>query len=230
MMRMAFRLFRPAIGTITCASTNEPIAALTFDDGPHPLYTPILLDILRRHRARATFFLVGEAAAKHPEIVREIRESGHAIGLHSWDHTSFTAIRRRERIEQIRACEKVLAGKHERLFRPPWGTQSIASRLDMFQLGYKVVGWNVAADDWLPVSRDHIATSLISQMKPGSIVILHDAIYRSIFSKPQTDRTEMIAGLDQALTTVRDRLNFVTIPELVTRGRPRLERVFKSTP
>jgi len=71
------------IGTVTHVSTKDPVAALTFDDGPHPVFTPLLLEILGRHQARATFFMVGKTAGMYPELVRQVASEGHAIGLHS---------------------------------------------------------------------------------------------------------------------------------------------------
>src|SRR5262249_4930611 len=88
---------RRFVGALTEVKTDEPIAALTFDDGPHPIYTPALLDILQKHVAQATFFMVGTAATAQPAIVRQVAQAGHAIGNHSWDHPSFLSIRSPER-------------------------------------------------------------------------------------------------------------------------------------
>ena len=97
-------LARKVVGTVTHFATDNTIAALAFDDGPHPEYTPRLLDILEKYKVRATFFMIGKGAIEHPSIVKRIAQSGHAIGNHSWDHASFTTIRGKERREQIRAC------------------------------------------------------------------------------------------------------------------------------
>src|SRR6516225_1136210 len=82
-------LLRNVTGTVSHVLTPEPVAALTFDDGTHPQFTPRLLQILERHKAHATFFMVGELAQKHPELVRQVAQARHAIGNHSWDHPSF---------------------------------------------------------------------------------------------------------------------------------------------
>ena len=79
-------------GTITGVTTRDPVAALTFDDGPHPEYTPLLLNILERYQARATFFMIGDAAQRHPDLVRQVAQGGHAIGNHSWDHPFFPSL------------------------------------------------------------------------------------------------------------------------------------------
>ena len=82
------------------------MVGLTFDDGPDPEYTPRLLEILHRHGARATFFMAGEAARQHPELVRQVAQAGHAIGNHGWDHPSFPFISRDERLAQMRTALK----------------------------------------------------------------------------------------------------------------------------
>src|SRR6266487_3577536 len=81
-------LRRRAMGTVVQVATRDPVVALTFDDGPSRECTPRLLKILERHHAHATFFMVGEAATKHREIVEDVARLGHAIGNHTWDHPS----------------------------------------------------------------------------------------------------------------------------------------------
>ena len=76
------------LGTLTSVVTKEPLVALTFDDGPHPEFTPRVLEILRHHQAHATFFMVGAGAEKYQGIVRQVAREGHAIGGHSWDQPS----------------------------------------------------------------------------------------------------------------------------------------------
>jgi peptidoglycan/xylan/chitin deacetylase (PgdA/CDA1 family) len=141
--------------------TWDPVAALTFDDGPDPQRTPRILDILERYRARATFFMVGEAVQWYPELVRQVAQTGHAIGNHFWDHPSFPLITGRERRAQLRACAKAIAPYGQRVFRPPYGHQSVASRLDALWLGYQVVTWNVLAYDWLDHDADWMANRLV---------------------------------------------------------------------
>lgn len=207
------------IGTITHVTTPDPVAALTFDDGPHPESTPHLLEILEKNHVRATFFMLGEAAQKYPELVQWIAQGGHAIGNHSWDHPSFPLISGRVRRRQIRACSKALAPYEERLFRPPYGHQSVASRLDALCLGYQVVTWNIAAYDWLDHDADWIVRRLVDQVHPGSVILFHDRL----FNAPETrffDRGAMIQAVNNFLEHVRSRLHFITIPELLRHGRP----------
>ena len=208
-------------GTIACVVTRNPVAALTFDDGPHPEYTPHLLDILERYQARATFFMIGDVAQKHPQLVRRVFQEGHVIGNHSWDHPFFPSLSGRVRREQIRACEHVLAPYGQRLFRPPYGAQSLVSHLDALWLRYKVVTWNLEAKDWHGHNADWMADRLTREIRPGSIVLLHDAIYRSQQPVPQYNREPMLAAVTLVLERLGDRFRFVTVPELLRHGRPR---------
>ena len=211
---------RKVLGTITHVATQDPVAALTFDDGPHPEFTPRLLDILEKHNAHATFFMVGEAAQRYPQLVRAVARAGHAIGNHSWDHPSFPSLSGRERRQQILACAAATAPYAEGLFRPPWGLQSVGSNLHALWLGYQVVTWNVVAGDWLPRKPEDMAGRLITSIEPGSIVLLHDAIYRSRISEPQWNRQPMLEAINIALTHLNGSLRFITLPRLLRHGNP----------
>jgi len=207
------------MGTITHVSTQEPVVALTFDDGPHPEFTPRLLDILEKYQARATFFMVGEAAEQHPDIVRQVVQAGHAIGNHSWDHSSLPLLSEKERRAQIRACEKALAPYGQRLFRPPYGHQSVASRLDALWLGYQVVTWNLVARDWLDHSANWMTDRLVNEIEPGSIILFHDALYTYV-EKRYTDREPTLRAVNLLLERLDGHFRFVTIPELLRSGEP----------
>jgi peptidoglycan/xylan/chitin deacetylase (PgdA/CDA1 family) len=202
---------------ITHVVTDDPVAALTFDDGPHPEHTPRLLDVLDCFQVRATFFMVGEAALNQPELVKRVAAT-HVIGNHSWDHPVFPQISGRDRRRQLRACAAAIAPYGSRLFRPPHGAQSRGSRLDTWLLGYRSIGWNVDAEDWMPRGADWMAERLLHNTGPGSIVLLHDAIFRSLQPVPQYDRQPMLDAVMMFLERVGRRLQFLTVPELLKRG------------
>lgn len=210
----------PIFETITHVRTVEPVAALTFDDGPHPHFTPKLLDLLAQYGVKATFFMVGEKAAKHKDIVQEVLAQGHIIGNHSWSHPSFIEISRGEQRAEVRRCEHALHLTGRRLFRPPYGHQNLRSRMVLFFLHYQVIGWNGTAQDWLAQTPGEIAEKLKRQIRPGSIILLHDAIYRSRLLEPQYDRQPMLEGLKMVLDSLTQQYRFVTIPSLLTYGRP----------
>ena len=207
-------------GTITHVATREPLAALTFDDGPNPEATPRLLDLLGAHGARATFFVVGEAAARHREIVVRAAREGHAVANHSWDHPSFPLLTSAERRRQIARCAAALAPHGERLFRPPWGHQSLASRWDAARCGHAVVAWSAMAEDWLDDPAEVLSARVRPHLVPGAIVLLHDALYRTIAERFR-DRAPMLAAVESLLREFAGRLRFVTVPELLRAGRAR---------
>lgn len=209
---------RRFLGTVVRVDTTESVIALTFDDGPHPEYTPQLLRILDRHGARATFFMVGQLAAKYPSIVKEVVQHGHAVGNHSWDHSSFPLLDGSQRRQQIRRCASVLVNGGQRLFRPPFGHQSMASRIDAWFMGYDVIAWNILADDWLDHGSEEIFDKLSKRIKPGSIILLHDSLFTAE-SEAHLGRAPTLEAVDRLLEECAD-YEFVTISELMNRGRP----------
>ncbi|MEX2493358.1 MAG: polysaccharide deacetylase family protein [Nitrospirales bacterium] len=206
---------------ITNVETKEPVVALTFDDGPHPVNTPRVLTVLAKYQAKATFFMVGEAARKHPEIVRMVGEAGHAIGNHSWDHPYLPRVHSRfKRLKQMWACAKATAPYCQRLFRPPFGAHNDQVLFDARLLRYKVIMWNVSAQDWVPQTSDEIAQKMIDRLKPGNIFLLHDTICDSKLPETDFDREPMIQGLDKALYVLKPHIQFVTVPTLLLAGKP----------
>ncbi len=207
-------------GTITHVATREPAVALTFDDGPDPIATPWLLEVLAAHGAKATFFMVGKAAARQPELVARVAAAGHAIGNHSWDHPSLPLLRGRGRRLQIRWCREALAPHGAALFRPPWGHQSPGSHLAALLLGYRVVAWNVMAEDWLDDGPEILAERVRHGLAPGAIALFHDALY-STTDRRYEDRAPTVRAVEMLLEEFAGRLRFVTVPELLALGRPR---------
>ena len=213
------KAMRRLLGTITHVQTIKNIVALTFDDGPHPDSTPAILETLEKHKVHATFFMVGEAAQKYPELVRRIAKSGHVIGNHSWDHPSFPLLTGKERRKQIRDCAKAIFPYGTRLFRPPYGDQTISSRLDAFFLGYKVITWNLLAYDWQENGPETIVNHIVKKTVPGSIILFHDALYKSTNDFPNNkDLTVHI--VDRVLNRFHGKFMFLTIPELLRTGKP----------
>jgi len=153
---------------------------LTFDDGPHPTWTPRVLETLARHGAKATFFLVGRKAARHPEVVKAIVDAGHAVGLHSWGHDRLLALRREKAVREdlrrgVAALERV-TGKRPTLFRPPIGlTNPIIARV-VDALDLTVVGWSIRGHDGLPRARaEDVVARVRRDLRDGAIVMLHDS-------------------------------------------------------
>ncbi|MBA4373999.1 MAG: polysaccharide deacetylase family protein [Thermodesulfovibrio sp.] len=208
-----------AIGTITHVETQDRVAALTFDDGPHHRYTPRLLSILERHNAKATFFVVGEAASLHPDLLRQIAEAGHAIGNHSWSHQSFPLLTRAERQRQLHACQAAIKPYGCKLFRPPYGHQTLGSLFEAFVLGYRVVTWNAVGEDWHDRAAAFIGEKIIGEIRPGSVILLHDALF-NFAEERHADREATLAAVEHILQRLGSEFTFVTVPELFKYGRP----------
>jgi peptidoglycan-N-acetylglucosamine deacetylase len=154
--------------------------ALTFDDGPDPQWTPRILDLLAKHGATATFFVVGRKAEEHPEVVRSILEKGHAVGLHGYGHDRLIALRSerkvREELERGLAVVEQATGQRPSLYRPPSGHTNPAMARVVDALGLVVVGWTVGGGDGTARARpDDVAARVRRDLRDGVIVLLHDA-------------------------------------------------------
>jgi len=215
--RVTGRIAQPWMGSVRSVQTDQKVASLTFDDGPHPEYTPRLLDVLAKHSAKATFFIVGKAAEAYPDVMERLAAEGHALANHTWDHRSVPLLTQQERLEQMTRCSAALEpyGGDNKLFRPPFGNQSWESRLDALRLGYEVVAWSHHALDWLEHDAEFITERLTHQLQPGSIFLLHDALYRA--EPERLDRTPCIEAVDTLLS--ESDYSFVTVPELLKRGK-----------
>lgn len=218
--------FKEKMGTITHVITNEPLVALTFDDGPDIETTLSILELLGKNNSRGTFFVTGENAERHPGIVRRMAAGGHAFGNHSWDHPSFPLISGKERRRQMRACEKIISGYTNKLFRPPYGDQSHASRFDALLMGYKVITWNLLAQDWLNIEPAGIAERLLGEMRPGSIILFHDTLYTVSDEGPRNGNLTFQV-LEILFHNIGNKFQFVTIPELLKRGIPFYEKWYQ---
>lgn len=224
---------RNVTGIITSVITEKPIASLTFDDGPDPVYTPKVLDLLKSYEARATFFMVGEGAHSYEDIVKQVARDGHAIGNHSWNHFAFPLIPAVERWEQIRKCQRVLKPYGLQLFRPPYGMNNNRSNIGAFLQGYKVIGWSLDSKDWCETNSKVMMNSIVKNIKPGSIILLHDRIFDGgkckkgpkVTQEAVIDREPMLSALEGLLERLKGNIQFVTIPVLLSNGRPLRERL-----
>ena len=150
--------------------------ALTFDDGPLPPFTPQILDILRSKNAKATFFVCGKDAERHPEILRRICAEGHAIGNHTWSHPYLYFMDRAKCAEEIDRTQKVIeetTGRTPRFFRPPYGARWFGLYPVLRERGLRVVQWSASGDDWR-FGADAIVSSVRAGLRPGAIILLHD--------------------------------------------------------
>lgn len=155
-----------------------PSVALTFDDGPHPVHTPRLLDVLQRAGLRATFFVIGELASRHPDLVRRIVDEGHELGNHTWSHSEPRSTTTRQFLTEIQQTDGYLAGLTgtiPRTVRPPKGELNWSKLSGLWARGKTVALWNVDPRDYKVTSADEIV-AWASQYRPaaGDIVLFHD--------------------------------------------------------
>ena len=151
--------------------------ALSFDDGPCPASTPVLLNLLARHRLPATFFVVGRQAEKYPELIAAILEQGHTIGNHSLRHDYFLMLRQVDTLRHdIRQTQEILAqqGIRPHVFRPPAGITSPRLHTALQREGLCAVNYSCRAWDRGNRSLRHLADKILRRLRPGDIIMLHD--------------------------------------------------------
>ena len=152
--------------------------ALTFDDGPDPAFTPRVLDALAARDVRGTFFVVGERAARAPDVVRAIAAAGHDVASHGWSHRSLWLCgprRTEDEIERTQALVAHLAGREPRAFRPPWGMVNAALYPILNRRGLRCVLWSIQPEGLRPAAATAQVDHVLRRAHPGAIVDLHDA-------------------------------------------------------
>ena len=204
------QLFGPTIRRTGDSSTM----ALTFDDGPNPAATPLLLDLLDRHNAHATFFLIGEHVRAFPALAKEIARRGHTIGNHTETHPALTFLSRRRIAEELDRCDDAIAaaiGQKSRWMRPPFGFRGPQLGGVVRSRGVAaVVMWSVWARDWKPQPARPVIQRL-RRARGGDIVLLHDGDHRRL----EGDRRHTVAALEYWLPRWKDAgMRFVTLDDL----------------
>jgi len=154
-----------------------PQIALTFDDGPHPTLTPILLDILARNNARATFYVVGSRVTNHPEIVGRMSKEGHEIGNHTYSHPDLRSLSARQIQSELDKTENAViqaAGIAPYSTRPPYGGLNRKVINAIPSKARPIVLWTVDPLDWKKPGVNEVARRLLKDAKPGAILLCHD--------------------------------------------------------
>jgi peptidoglycan/xylan/chitin deacetylase (PgdA/CDA1 family) len=188
--------------------TSRKIIALTFDDGPHPQTTSPLLTVLEAKKARATFFLLGENAARYPGLVAAVAAAGQEIASHGYRHEFPNRQPREELFADLARLETLLAavGVRPTLFRPPGGGYNDLLVADLAARGYATILWSVDPRDWERRSAASITAAVVRGAAPGGIVLLHEG--------------DCAANTPAAVAAIIDRLRaegyeFVTVSELL---------------
>lgn len=199
--------------TFNSVHTEGPYIAMTFDDGPSATLTPKLLDLLAAHHIKATFFVIGENVAEHPEIVARAAREGHEIGNHSWSHPNFAKMSQesvRSQLQRTDDAIKNATGKRPTLMRPPYG--SITDREKHWihdEFGYRIILWDVDPYDWKRPGPAVVRNRILKETQPGSIVLSHDIHPGTIEAMPSTLDALEAKGF-----------KFVTVSELIRMATP----------
>ncbi|MDJ0697799.1 polysaccharide deacetylase family protein [Mastigocoleus sp. MO_188.B34] len=154
--------------------------ALTFDDGPHPQYTPKLLEVLESHKILASFFLLGACVERSPHIVKKIHASGHWIGLHGYAHRNFPLLSETELQQSLEKTQTVISNacglrsQEIRDVRPPNGFFTPKTLKLLQKWNYRPVMWSVVPEDWVRPGVQTVTERVLKLVKQGSMIVLHD--------------------------------------------------------
>ncbi|HHY06752.1 MAG TPA: polysaccharide deacetylase family protein [Clostridia bacterium] len=192
---------------------NVKKVALTFDDGPDSVYTPQILDVLRKHKVKATFFLVGERAELFPDVVKKIVKGGHVIGNHSMTHPNIMKLNKEQTFQEIQKCEDVLSaltGYKPALFRSPYGSLDSQKVEEISELDVKLIAWNIDSLDWKSLTAEQVKANILENVREGSIILQHSS------GSKKENLTGSVAALDEVIKTLKkEKYKFVTVSELL---------------
>ena len=210
---LCFSAVFPALaenGVYRCVTTDEKKIALTFDDGPHYKYTDEILDILEKYGVKATFFVIGVNAERHPEKVKRIASSGHEIGNHTYSHPHLKKVSAQELEAEIEKASEVisrLTGKKPVLFRPPEGYCGADVSSTAKKSGCDVILWSHDTRDWAHTPSETISQRILDGVGCGDIILFHDFI---------TPDTPTPSSLETVIPRLIERgYEFVSVSELI---------------
>lgn len=200
--------------TFNSVYVDGPYIAMTFDDGPHGVLTPKLLDLLAARHIKATFFVVGQCVAEFPEILKRAAREGHEIANHSWSHPNLGKMSDdavRSQLQKTDDAIKNAIGVRPTLMRPPYG--SITARQKSWihdEFGYRIIIWDVDPLDWKRPGPSIVTHRIVSETHPGSIILSHDIHAPTIEAMPATFEQLQEKGF-----------KFVTVSELIAMAKPK---------
>ncbi|MGE6629220.1 polysaccharide deacetylase family protein [Bacillus sp. NPDC077027] len=186
--------------------------ALTFDDGPHPVYTNLILDVLKEHGVDATFFAVGSRIQAYPTIAQRLVDEGHELGNHTMNHTYFDLLTNKQIKQELKESSTHIAALQPAgslLFRPPGGRLTMKAFRILKKQGYDVIMWSFTQDpkDWSRPGAHKIASRIINNIQGGDIILLHDG---------GGNRKQTVEALKMVIPKLKEEgYEFVKITELV---------------
>ncbi|WP_083194981.1 polysaccharide deacetylase family protein [Pararhodobacter sp. CCB-MM2] len=164
--------------SLNAVETSRPRVALTFDDGPHPTNTPMLLDILARYNAKATFYVIGQNARRYPEILRRMVAEGHEIGNHTYTHPVLSRLGNGTVLNEIDRTQQIvwdIVGAVPVTLRPPYGSFSPRQQHMLFDnRNLSTVVWSVDPEDWRRPGVSVVANRMLRGARPGAVILAHD--------------------------------------------------------
>lgn len=195
---------------------KEKSICLTFDDGPHPVYTPKILTILAKHSVKATFFITGSKIQKYKRILKQLISEGHEVGNHGYSHRNLIFKNKEFILNEINRTDELLrdcGAKGEIVFRPPYGRMSLKAIFLLGELNKKIIMWNIPTIDYKADSSQKIIRRIRKKLKPGGIIILHDA---GTLINSNVDRTFTIEAVEQIIEEILHKgYSFKTISEML---------------
>ena len=200
--------------------------ALTFDDGPDPVWTPRVLDVLRRVEARATFFAIAPLALEHPSVVSAVLEAGHAVEFHCTDHVRHTYLSRREIEADTREGLRMLRslGVEPRFWRPPWGVLALWTEEVAKDFGLRLAPWSADTRDW----RGDTAREMLRNVEPllgsGEVVLMHDGLGPGALRTSCEETVALVEPLVARLRSMGCEPVSLTLPDVPARAVANLER------
>jgi peptidoglycan-N-acetylglucosamine deacetylase len=211
--------------------TDEPIASISFDDGPDPEFTPRILAILERFQVKATFMVMGYNAVRNPGLLREVLDAGHEVGGHSWSHRNLAETSRDETRHEIEHGNRVIEDQTAvpvRVFRPPYGRFGEEAVRVLARSRPDLIVWSITRGLLTWQDPRQISSHVLGALGPGEIVDLHDGIGRGTFSPRSASaqrirqrREDEVRALPRILEGAQERgLRLVTISDLMAAWRP----------
>jgi len=204
-------------GTLYRVKTDKRKIALTFDDGPSPIWTSQILYELKKEGIKATFFMSGRHVKMYPEVARKVAEEGHEIENHGYAHNVLLYYRQEEIEEEIKYTEHIIqqvTGRITKYFRPPkaWLLGGIKEKIK--DLGYNVVLWSLNSKDWVTFDARRIVNVISRRIKNGDILLFHDS--GGVFKTEGGDRSQTVAAIPLLVRELDKKgFEFVTVDQLV---------------
>lgn len=178
------------IKTHCSSNTQEKIIAISFDDGPHPKYTPEVLDLLSQYDVPATFFVIGKNIRGNEKLIQQMDASGHILGNHTFSHSFFIDFKGKLgfmfELDATSDLIHEVIGKRTKYFRPPYGVTTPALAAASGALDYSIIGWNIRSLDTTGKKENEIAERVIRRIKPGALILFHDTSAKTVAVLKQT--------------------------------------------